>query len=118
MAAIAAAAPSPPASAIDHAVAQGANLWRRDLDHIPRLQIDRRIEPSAGAGRRTGRDDIAGLEGRERRNVGDEVGEAEDEARRRVILAELAVDPRLHRDAVEPIELVCCNHPRPYRAAR
>ena len=49
-----------------------------------------------GSGRSSGEDHIAGLESEVLREVGDQLGEGEDEAGGRVVLRDLAVDPRAH----------------------
>ena len=82
-------------SRLDH-VAQHADARHLDLDHIAGLQEPRRVEADAGPGRGAGRDDVAGLQRRERRKVGDQVGEVEHQVRRRIVLPRFAVDARLH----------------------
>src|SRR5580658_9991526 len=77
---------------VDHAVAQHADIFGFNFDHVAGLQIARRIEPRAGAGRGARDNDIAGYERREGRNIIDQVAKAEDQPRRAVILPCFAVD--------------------------
>src|SRR5260221_8876802 len=58
---------------VDHAVAQHADIISLDLDDIAGLQIARRIEPRAGAGRRSRHDDVAGNERGEGRDIVDQI---------------------------------------------
>src|SRR5258706_5231111 len=79
---------------VDYAIAQHADIVGLDLDDIAGLQVARRIEPRAGAGWRSRDNDIAGPQRRERRDIIDQVTEAEDQPAGAVILPRLAVDPR------------------------
>src|SRR5665647_1361169 len=83
---------------VDHAVAQGPDIVGLDLDDVAGLQIARRVEPRAGAGRRPRDDDVAGYQRGEGRDVADQISEAEDQPRGAIILPGLAVDPRRQPD--------------------
>ena len=79
---------------VDHAISQQADAVGFDLDHIARHKIARRIEPCAGAGRRSRDDDVARHQRGEGRDVVDQIAEAENQPAGAVILAQFAVDPR------------------------
>src|SRR5260370_19889659 len=64
---------------VDHAVAQHAYILGLDFDDIAGFQITRRIEPRAGAGRRSRDDDVARHQRGEGRDIVDEIAEAEDQ---------------------------------------
>src|ERR1700704_6231078 len=83
---------------VDHAVAQHADIVGLDLDDIAGFQIARRIEPRAGAGRRSRDDDVAGYQRGEGRDVVDQIAKAEDQPRGAVVLPGLAIDPRRQPD--------------------
>ena len=73
------------------------------------LEIARRIEPRAGAGRRSRDDDVAGHQRGEGRDVVDEIAEAEDQPRGAVVLPRLAVDARGQPD-VRDLRFVAVGH--------
>ena len=83
---------------VDHAVAQLADAFRFDFDDIAGHKIPRRIEPRAGAGRRSRHDDIAGHQRGEGRDVVDQIAEAENQPAGAVVLAQFAVDARREPD--------------------
>src|ERR1700731_2013581 len=79
---------------VDHAIAQNSDMVGLDLDDIAGFQVARRIEPRTGAGRRSRDNDIAGDQGREGRDVVDQITIAEDQPAGAVVLPGLAIDPR------------------------
>src|SRR5580693_3637464 len=77
---------------VDHAIAQHADVVSLDLDDVAGLEVTRRIEPRAGASRRSRDDDVAGHQRREGRNIIDEVAETEDQAAGAIVLPPFAID--------------------------
>ena len=75
-----------------------ADAFGFDLDDVAGLEIARRVEPRAGAGRRSRHDDVAGHQRGEGRDVVDEIAEAEDQPAGAVVLPRLAIDPRRQAD--------------------
>src|SRR6186713_1585441 len=83
---------------IDHAVAQHTDAIGLDLDDIAWLEVARRIEPRAGAGRRTGDDDVAWHQRGKGRDIVEQIAKAEDQPSGAVVLPRLAIDPRGQSD--------------------
>ena len=79
------------AGGLDDRVGERREPGELDLDDVARLDRPR-------AGRRAGEDDVAGLERHEAREVGDQQPEREQQVRGGVVLLDLAVDERAHRD--------------------
>ena len=97
---------------VDHAIAQHADVVGFDLDDVAGFQIARRIEPRAGAGRRSRDDDIAGHQRREGRDIVDQIAKAEDQPAGAVVLPGLAVDPRGQPDIGDLRFIGVGNEPR------
>src|SRR4051812_40828245 len=57
-----------------------------ELDDIAGLQVARRLHAHANAGRRTGGDHVARMQGHELRQIGNEEGDAVDHGLRRTVL--------------------------------
>ena len=79
---------------------QAPELRARDDDLVAGLQPDARLAGAADAGRRPGGDDVAGLERHQRREVGEQLGDREDEVRGRRLLHPLAVEVERDPDRV------------------
>src|SRR5665213_4589512 len=98
-------------------VAEHADARDLDLDDVARHEPTRRLEARAGAGRRAGGDHIPGLQFGPSRDIGDERFEREDQALRRVVLTDFAVDASDDAQIIVALELVGGCEPWPDRAA-
>src|ERR1700681_3151003 len=97
---------------VDHAVTKYADIVRFDLNDVAGFQIARRIKPRAGAGRRPRDDDVAGRQGREGRDIVDQVTKAEDQPGGAILLPRFAIDPRRQPDVGDLGLAVVGNKPR------
>src|SRR3979411_2795544 len=97
---------------VDHAIAQGPDIVGLDLDDVAGFQIARRIEPRAGAGRRSRDDDVACYQRGEGRDVVDQIAKAEDQPPGAVVLPGLAIDPRRQPDVGYLVFIGVGNEPR------
>src|SRR5260370_2362209 len=80
-------------SLVDHAVAQHADMFGLHFDDIAGLQIARRGEPRAGAGRRSRNNDGTCYQRGEGRDVDDEIAKTENPPARAVVPPPPAVYP-------------------------
>jgi hypothetical protein len=75
-----------------HHVLQRADLRHCHFEHVAGLEPGPLAVLLVELDRRAGADDVAGLQGHEGRNVGQDIGELEDHAVGGVVLRHLAVD--------------------------
>src|SRR3954452_8625347 len=92
-----------------------ADAGDRDPHRVAALQELRRGKADANAGRRAGRDEVAGLKRQPGRDRLDERRDVEDEVARVRVLAQLAVDPASDVEVLRR-DLVGGRDPRPHRA--
>src|SRR5882757_7286715 len=89
-----------------------------ERDDVADIEKARRLHARADAGRRARRDDVAGQQGKERRDVRNALRYGEDHGRGRPGLAALAIDVEPHRELLHVGNFVPGGEPRADRAKR
>src|SRR5262245_45392763 len=88
------------------------------FDDIASLEVAGRLHAHADAGRRAGRYDIAGLQGHELAQIGDEICRPVNHCSCRAVLHRFAVDLEPYRQVLRARHLVFGDQPRSYWAKR
>src|SRR5262252_7917007 len=105
---------SPASRILDHPVLELADLLDPQLDHIAGFK--ELAAPGAGAGGRTGENDVAGMQRHAGRQLRDLLGQGEDHLAGIGILLEHAVDPQFQPELLRIADVACRHDPGPERA--
>src|SRR5688572_7424641 len=100
---------------LDDWVLQHPEVADFDPHGLARAEIAGRLPPVSGAGRRPRRDDVAGLERHDPREVAHDLRDPEDHPRSTPVLQALAVDPEPDREVMRLRDLVASDERRAHR---